>query len=56
VTSFHSIPGKTGIIAIVVGVVAVSALITLLTDSVLHWLPVAVGLVVGMMAVRSINS
>ena len=55
-TSFHSTPGKTGIIAIIVGVLAVSALITLVTGSLLHWFPVALGLVVGMMAVRSINS
>ena len=55
-TSFQSTPGKTGIIAIIVGVLAVSALITLVTGSLLHWFPVALGLVVGMMAVRSINS
>ena len=55
-TSFHSTPGKTGLVAISVGVVTVSVLITILTGSLLHWFPVAVGLVVGMMAVRSINS
>ena len=53
--TFHSTPGKTGLIAIIVGVLSVSALITVLTDSVIHWFPVALGLVVGMMAVRSIN-
>ena len=53
--TFHSTPGKTGLIAIIVGVLAVSALITMVTGSVIHWFPVALGLVVGMMAVRSIN-
>ena len=54
--TFHSTPGKPGLVAISVGVLAVSALITLVTGSLLHWFPVALGLVVGMMAVRSINS
>ncbi|MDA0814218.1 MAG: hypothetical protein O3C21_17740 [Verrucomicrobia bacterium] len=53
--TFHSTPGKPGLIAIIVGVLAVSALITMVTNSVIHWFPVVLGLVVGMMAVRSIN-
>jgi len=34
-----------------VGVLAVSALITLVTGSLLHWFPVALGIIVGVMAV-----
>ncbi len=54
-SSLDSSPDSSGIIAIIVGVVVVSTIITLLTNNLLHWLPVAVGLVVGLWAVQAIN-
>ena len=54
-SSLDSTPDSSGIIAIIVGVVVVSTIITLVTGSHAHWVPVAVALVVGMMAVQVIN-
>ena len=54
-SSLDSIPGLPGIIAIIAGVVLVSILITLLFGYVIHWLPVVLGISVGLMAVRAIN-
>lgn len=54
-SSLDSIPGQSGIIAIIVSVLIVSVLITLVTSTFIHWLPVTVGIVVGLWAVRVIN-
>ena len=54
-SSLDSSPDSSGIIAIIVGVVVVSILITMLTGSHVHWLPVAVSIVVGLWAVQAIN-
>ena len=44
-----------GIAAIVVGTIIVSAIITLVTEATWHWPIVLLGIVVGLMAVASIN-
>ena len=44
-----------GISGIVFAVVVVSVIITAVTGSVGHWIPIILGLVVGSMAVRSVN-
>jgi len=55
VSSLDSIPGQSGIIAIVASVLAVSALITLVTSTLIHWLPVTAAIIVGLLTVRVIN-
>jgi hypothetical protein len=47
--------GLPGLLAIGVGTLAVSMLITLVTGLYGHWCPVVVGLLVGSMAVGSVN-
>ena len=54
-SSLDSSPDSSGIIAIIVGVVVVSTIITLVTGSHFHWVPVAVSIVVGLWAVQAIN-
>ena len=55
VSTLESIPGSSGITTIIVSVVVVSILITLITKSLLHWLPVTVAIIVGVWAVQAIN-
>ena len=47
--------GCGGIIGIVAGFLVVSAIITLVTGTYVHWLFVVLGIVVGLSAVQSIN-
>lgn len=54
-TSLPSNSSLPGIIAIIAGVVLVSILITVLFGYVIHWLPVVLGISIGLMAVRAIN-
>ena len=54
-TSLPSNSSLPGIIAIIVSVLMVSILITLLFGYVVHWLPVVLGISIGLMAVRAIN-
>ena len=54
-TSLDSNSSLPGIAAIIIGVVLVSILITLLFGYVIHWLPVCLGISVGLMAVRAID-
>jgi hypothetical protein len=51
----NSTPGAAGIVAIIVAVVVVSEVITITTDAVVHWPFVAGGVLVGLLAVKSIN-
>jgi hypothetical protein len=46
---------ESGIAAIVAGTIIVSAVITIVTGGTLHWPFVLLGIVVGLMAVASIN-
>jgi len=55
VNTLGSPPGSSGITMIIVSVVVVSVIITLITRSVFHWLPVTAAIVVGVWAVRAIN-
>ena len=55
VSSLESIPGSSGIAAIVVSVVAVSVIITLVAKVFLHWIPVTAAIIVGVWAVQAIN-
>lgn len=50
-----NVPGASGIVFIVVGSLVVSVIITQVTGSYVHWLPVVLGLIVGLLTVRSIN-
>jgi hypothetical protein len=52
---FSSPPGADGIFGIIVGTLAVSAIITEVTGTYSHWPFVLLGLIVGLMAVKSIN-
>ena len=54
-SSLESIPGSSGIAAIVVSVVAVSVIITLVAKVFLHWIPVTAAIIVGVWAVQAIN-
>lgn len=54
-SSLDPVPGLPGLVAIIVGVLVVSTLITLLLHCVAHWPPVILGIVVGIMAVKAIN-
>lgn len=54
-TSLDPIPGLSGLVGIVTGVLVVATVMTLLVDSLVHWLPVLLGLAVGIMAVKAIN-
>ena len=51
----QSIAGFGGLMAISVAVVAVSAVITFLTGTIDHWIPVVGGLGIGWLAIASIN-
>lgn len=53
-SSHDPIPGLSGLVAIAVGVIVVSMLMTLLVNSYLHWAPVILGLAVGLMAIKAI--
>lgn len=53
--SSDSIPGSSGIAAIIVGTLLVSLLITLLFGHVVHWLPVILAIAVGLLAVKAIG-
>jgi hypothetical protein len=44
-----------GVTAIVVGVIGVSIIISAVTGQYAHWLPVTLGVLVGLWAVRVIN-
>ena len=44
-----------GINAIIVGVIGVSTIVTLTTGAYVHWIFSLLGIVVGLMAVKSIN-
>jgi hypothetical protein len=52
----HGIPGFSGIIGIVVGLLAASVLVSFVTGTYGHWPVVLLGIVVGLAAVRSINN
>lgn len=47
--------GSGGIIGIIAATIVVSEIITLTIGTYVHWLPVLLGIVVGLMAVSSIN-
>jgi len=53
--SSSPIPGGTGIAAIVAGCVVVSLLITIVTQTWVHWLPLGLALVVSYWAIAAIN-
>jgi hypothetical protein len=55
VNTLGSPPGSSGITTIIVSVVIVSVLITLVTGSLAHWVPVTAAIVVGVWAVQAIN-
>ena len=52
----NSVPGAAGIAGICLACVAVSEIITLVTGMYSHWVFVGLGILVGLLAVRSINS
>jgi len=47
--------GFPGIMGIVAGIIGVAVLMTLVLDMYNHWLPIIAGIIVALMAVRSIN-
>jgi len=51
----HSSPDLHGTVAIIVGTLMVSSLITLLFGHYAHWPPIILGIVVGLMAVKVIH-
>ena len=53
--SFDSIPGDRGITFVVIGSIAASVAMTIVTHSILHWFALAAGLIVGCWAIRAIN-
>jgi len=53
--SFDSIAGAAGIAFLVVGTLVVGEAMTIVTGTYWHWLPLVLGIVVGLMAVASIN-
>jgi len=55
VSNLDSISGSSGLILIVTGVVLVAILITLITGYLAHWVPVAAGIAIGILAVKTIN-
>ena len=55
VSSLESIPGSSGIAAIVISVLVVAIIITLITGYLAHWVPVAAGIAIGILAVKTIN-
>ena len=52
---FDSVPGAGGIAGIIAATIAASMMITGVTGSCIHWPFVLLGIVVGLMAVDSIN-
>ena len=54
-SSLDPISGLSGIVGIIVAVLAVSAVIQFVAGSLLHYLPILVAIVVGLMAVRAIS-
>lgn len=54
-SSLDSIPGQSGIIAIIADVLVVSVIITLVTSALIHWVPVTTAIIVGVWAVKAIN-
>ena len=55
-SSFRSNPGSSGVTGIVLGLIGVGVLITVTTGSYIHWVPLALSIVVGLWAVDAINS
>lgn len=53
--SRQSTPGFAGVIGIVAATVGTSVLVTAVTGTVIHWVPVGGGILVGLWAVQSIN-
>ena len=53
--SLGNTPGSTGITVIIGACFAVSWVITATTGSYMHWVPVLLGILVGLWAVQSIN-
>ena len=53
--NLDSVPGSSGTTTIIVSVVIVSVLITLVTGSLAHWVPVTAAIVVGVWAVQAIS-
>ena len=51
----ESIPGARGIMSIVVGCVVVSLLITIMTQTWAHWLPLGLAFLVGYWAVAAVH-
>jgi hypothetical protein len=47
--------GFSGIVGIIVAVIGVGIVMSLVLDMWSHWLPIAVGILVGLWAVQSIN-
>jgi hypothetical protein len=53
--SFNSVPGASGIFGIIIATLAVSVIMTGVTGSWTHWPILILAIVVGLMAVKSIN-
>jgi len=53
--TLDSIPGASGIAFIVVKTLVVGEAMTIVTGTYWHWLPLVLGIAVGLMAVASIN-
>ncbi len=53
-SSFDS-PGGSGVALIIAGIIVVSLVDTMLTGSVIHWIPIIAAIVVGLWAVAAIN-
>jgi hypothetical protein len=53
--SSNGVPGASGIVAIIVGTIVVSEIITEVTGTTIHWLFVIPGILMGLLAVKSIN-
>jgi len=53
--SNEPIPGLSGVVAIIVASIVVSAMITVVTGQLLHWVALALAVLVGVWAVQAIN-
>ena len=53
--NFNSVPGAGGIAGIIGLTILASVAITLVTGETIHWIFIAFGIVMGLVAVKSIN-
>jgi len=53
--SLDPIPGASGIVWLVFAFLGVCGIMSMVTGDVWHWIPVIAGIIVGLMAVASIN-